>query len=346
MQDIVEIEVHAGDLPDGRLGLLMLRNGSERFIALDMSEASREEILHREISNLQASGISAGAATIFRVLPEDVSSLKTSDIGAIIRPLGDRRRAWLADLFLDWSMREISTRAAAPEVVRDLPSAILNLEHPPFDATEAGDLKRKYDPEIPSSPLDHDPVIVRPEVSAPKRNGLDADEHPLPVPQGSGEDAIRIVGHDLGPDRIEKLCDALQKFSEDMRSAMEATQRLSTAQDIRSLKINTSLDVLSRTLSDISRDRARFEALETSIVDITLCIDSLKSPARPSLARRIVKRVAVAFGTVIYGLVAAAFGAIIGWHYGSGGDPLGLFEPGSDTRPLYEWRDAPRQFDL
>jgi hypothetical protein len=320
MQDIVEIEVHAGDLPDGRLGLLMLRNGSERFIALDMSETSREEILHREISKIHTSGGSGGTATIFRVLPEDVSPLKTADIGAIIRPLGETRRAWLADLFLDWSTREIAAQASPKKVPPHAPTPIV-----PVSASSEGVVAAP-----PAARRDTDPTPIHPERDADLREAsFDAE----PADHG-------------GADPIEKLRDSLHGVAEEMRSAIEAAQRLSVAQDGRSSTLETSLEILSRTLAEFSQAGARLDDIEASVADLSRNVESFTRPSGTSLWRRIFASFGKTIVLLIYGLTAAGIGALAGWKYGAGIDPFQLFAPGSDARPLYEWRDVPRHFDL
>lgn len=341
MQDIVEIEVHAEDLSDGRLGILMLRNGAERFTAFEKGDLAREDIMRREIAKLQASGKAGGTATIFHLLPEDVSDLAMSDLGAMIRPLGAKRRAWIADLFLDWSTRELAARAAGPDVPRVAPSPIVPVPAPPT----AED--RNPDPDQAPSPASSLPPDARAPAAETSREELPRQPaRPDPARDGAGNPDRHSCDPDVALDPIERLRDALHKVADEMRSAQEAAQRLSSSQDNRSSTLETSLEILSKILADLSRNDARLEALESSIGNLSRDVEAARLAARPSLSGRIFKHVAAMAGSILFGLIAASIGAIIGWHYGSGIDALGIFENSLDAKPLYEWRDVPRQFDL
>jgi hypothetical protein len=283
MQDMFEIRMHAEDLPDGRLGVLLVKGGAERFLTFDRRGETRDAVLMREIPGILSAGGSK-PGTILGVAVKDVPALVEADLDVLVRPLEEKQRLWLADLFQNWVESEARDAIGSKSERRSSASPI-----PPFKS----DLGSEAD----------SPVDAR-------------DAEPL-----------------------ERLRAALTEVAGEMRAACDSARSLA-AGDRRD--IAAFLDAMSGPTGP----GARLDRIEAALAELALKIEAPAIPRRPSLARRIMASLIVALGSIFIAIVAASFGAMIGWHYGGGLDPLHLFEPGSKGAPEFRHRGSVIEHDV
>ncbi|MCE6959721.1 hypothetical protein LAZ40_11890 [Cereibacter sphaeroides] len=177
-------QLHVEPVAGGtELGVLIVRDGAERFQVLPGRGRSEDDILDEELPPLLARVLGPGSGQMIRANGETVLALSRLDLGYRLRPTTGTELDWMRSLFADW-IRSPGSRAMPV----DMPG-----RPEPAGRTEV--------PEQPEMPNSSEPSARTGEVlAAPAEAGVQppvSPSCPLPAREAGESDSLRALARDI-----------------------------------------------------------------------------------------------------------------------------------------------------